>query len=142
MKKFTLIVMAMFISLGLFAHPDEPIPAEHSAFSWHTVTLVDYKTGTEETVRQLISKFESASEAAGTTAPVIYWFETGKYDLVITWNLEKSPSNDQWTWSPQGEDFWNALVAQEGSVEAARKIQNDYSALVASSVTNIARKAK
>ena len=142
MKKFTLIVMAMFISLGLFAHPDEPIPAEHSAFSWHTVTLVDYKTGTEEAARQLISKFASASEVAGTTAPVIHWFETGKYDLVITWNLEKSPSTNQWTWSPQGDDFWNALVAQEGSVEAARKVQNDYSALVASSVTNIARKAK
>jgi hypothetical protein len=103
---------------------------------------VDYKAGTEETARQLISKFTSASEAAGTPAPVIHWFENGKYDLVVTWTLKNSPSKEQWTWSPQGESFWNALVAQEGSVEAARKVQDDYNALVASSVTNISRKAK
>lgn len=142
MKKFTLFVCALFISAGLFAHPDEPIPKEQSNFSWHTVTLVDYKAGSQEAARQLITKFTSASESAGTPAPVIHWFENGKYDLVVTWNLNKSPAKDQWTWSPQGEDFWNALVTQEGSVQAARKVQDDYTALVASSVTNIARKAK
>lgn len=142
MKKFTLFLGALILSIGLFAHPDEPIPAEHANYSWHTVTLVDYKAGTEETARQLISKFTSASEAAGTPPPVLHWFEDGKYDLVVTWNLNESPANEQWTWSPQGEPFWNALVAQEGSVEAARKVQDDYNSLVASSVTNIARKAK
>ena len=142
MKNLSLLVSVLFISAGLFAHPDEPTPPNHSNYSWHTVTLVDYMPGTEESARQLIKKFESASAAAGTQVPVIHWFETGKYDVVVTWNLEKSPEKDQWTWSPDGESFWKALVAQEGSAEAARKIQDEYSALVASSVTNIARKAK
>ena len=142
MKNFAVFVSALFISAGLFAHPDEPIPSDPSSYSWHTVTVVDYKPGTEESARQLIKKFESASLAAGTALPVIHWFEKGKYDLVVTWNLEKSPENDKWIWSPEGEDWWKALVAQEGSAEAARKIQDEYSALVASSVTNIARKAK
>ena len=142
MKNLALLASVLFISAGLFAHPDEPTPSKHSNYSWHTVTLVDYMPGTEESARQLIIKFESASIAAGAQAPVIHWFETGKYDVVVTWNLEKSPEKDQWTWSPDGESFWKALVAQEGSAEAARKIQDEYSALVASSVTNIARKAK
>lgn len=142
MKNLAVFVSALFISAGLFAHPDEPIPSDPSSYSWHTVTLVDYLPGTEESARQLIKKFESASVSAGAAAPVIHWFETGKYDLVITWNLEKSPEKDQWTWSPDGESFLKALVAQEGSAEAARKIQDEYSALVASSVTRVARKAK
>jgi hypothetical protein len=142
MKNLAVFASALFISAGLFAHPDEPIPSDPSSYSWHTVTVVDYKPGTEESARQLIEKFESASLAAGTSSPVIHWFENGKYDLVVTWNLEKSPENDKWIWSPEGEDWWKALVAQEGSAEAARKIQDEYSALVASSVTNIARKAK
>ena len=142
MKKLTLYVSTLCISAGLFAHPDEPIPSKNANYSWHTVTVVDYKPGMEESARQLIQKFESASVAAGTAQPVIHWFETGKYDLVVTWNLDKSPANDKWAWSPEGEDWLNALVAQEGSVEAAQQIQNDYTALIASSVTKVARKAK
>jgi len=142
MKNLALFVSVLFLSAGLFAHPDEPIPSDPSSYSWHTVTVVDYKPGTEESVRQFIEKFESASLAAGTAAPVIHWFENGKYDLVITWKLEKSPTDDTWTWSPEGEDWLKALASQEGSVEAARKVQDDYQALIASSVTNISRKAK
>jgi hypothetical protein len=142
MKKFSLFVSALFIGAGLFAHPDEPVPPEDASYSWHTVTLIDYKPGTEESARRLVEKFESASKAAGTKAPVIHWFENGKYDLVVTWNLDKSPANDKWTWNPDSEEWWKALVAQEGSLEAARKVENEYNALVATSVTNVARKAK
>jgi hypothetical protein len=142
MKTFTLFVSLLFLSAGLFAHPDEPIPSDPSGYSWHTVIIVDYKPGTEESARQFIEKFKSASLAAGTAIPVIHWFENGKYDLVVTWNLDKSPSDDKWTWCPEGEDWLKALAAQEGSMEAARKVQEDYQALVASSVTNVARKAK
>ncbi len=142
MKKFAFYLATLFICTSLFAFPDEPIPIKHSSFSWHTVSVVDYKPGSVESAKQLIDKFESASLAAGTSTPVIHWFETGKYDLVITWNLEKSPEKDKWTWSPEGEDWWDALVAQEGSVEAARKVLEDYNAIVASSVTNVARKVK
>lgn len=141
MKRFTLIVSALLISAGLFARLDEPTSPKHSNYSWHTVTLVDYLPGTEETARQFIAKFETASVAAGTQVPVIHWFESGKYDLVITWNLESSPETDQWIWSPEGESFWKALAEQEGSMEAATKLQDEYRALVASSHTNIARRA-
>jgi hypothetical protein len=142
MKKILLFTFALFIGTGLFARPDEPVPTNHSSYSWHTVTLVDFKPGTEESAKQLIQKFESATSLAGTKKPSIHWFESGKYDLVITWNLENSPSNDKWTWSPEGEDWWKALVSQEGSAEAAEKLQEDYSSMVASSVTNVSRKAK
>jgi hypothetical protein len=142
MKKFLLFAFTLFIGAGLSARADEPVPSNHSSYSWHTVTLVDYKPGTEESVKQLIQKFESASLAAGTIKPQIHWFESGKYDLVITWNLQNSPASDQWTWSPEGEDWWTALVSQEGSEEAAKKVQEEYNSLIASSVTNVARKAK
>ena len=142
MKKFALFVSALVISAGLFAHPDEPTPPEHSSFSWHTVTLIDYKPGAEDSARELIKKFESATLSAGISLPVVHWFKNGKYDLVVTWTLDKSPESDQWTWSPDDENWWQALVAQEGSAEAASEVKNDYDALVASTVTKIARKAK
>ena len=69
-------------------------------------------------------------------------FEKGKYDLVLTWKLEKHPERDNWIWSPDGELWWEALVVQEGSEHAAQKVVEQYSQLVASTVTNVARKAR
>jgi len=142
MKKFILFVAPLLIGSLLYAYTEEPIPENNSDVTWHTITVVDYKPGTENTARELIKKFESASLAAGTLSPVIYWFETGKYDLVVTWELQEKPADKKWSWSPEGKLWWSALVAQEGSEEAAKQVQNNYNELIASAVTNVARKAK
>ena len=85
---------------------------------------------------------DAASEAAGTMLPEVYWFESGKYDLIVTWQLKDGEADFQGKWSPYGEPWWNALVQLEGSEEAAVKLQADYNDLIASSVTSIARRAK
>jgi len=57
--------------------------------------VIDYKPGTVETAKEIIWKFESASEAAGTPIPVIYWFESGKYDMVVTLELKNGPDDTE-----------------------------------------------
>ena len=142
MKKFIVFLAPLFISTLLSAHPEEPTPPVSTDVMWHTITVVDYKPGTVDEAKALIQKFETASETSGTTLPVIYWFESGKYDLVVTWKLKDGPADLKGKWSPDGETWWNALIAQEGSEEAAIKLQADYNELIASSVTSVARKAK
>jgi hypothetical protein len=142
MKKSIMLVIPLLVSALLFAYPEEPTEPKHSEVSWHSITVIDYKPGTENAARELILKFESASEKAGTSSPVIYWFKSGKYDLVVTWELKEGHVDFQGNWSPDGPEWWNALVEQEGSEEAARTLQSGYNELIASSVTNIARKAK
>jgi hypothetical protein len=142
MKKLVMLVVPLLISALLHAFPEEPTTSKKSDVSWHSITVIDYKPGTEDAARELIQKFESASEKAGTPSPVIYWFKSGKYDLVVTWELKDGPVDFQGSWSPDGAKWWSALVAQEGSEEAARKLQSGYNELIASSVTSIARKAK
>lgn len=142
MKKIFTLIVPLFLSALLFAHPDKPTPPLNSNVMWHTITVVDYKPGTENEAKALIQKFETASETAGASMPVIYWFESGKYDIVVTWMLPDGPANFQEYWSPDGAKWWNALIAQEGSEEAAIKLQAQYNELIASSVTRVARKAK
>ena len=142
MKKLFIFIVPLFISALLFAHPDEPTPPGNKDVLWHTITVVDYKPGTVDEAKACIQKFETASETSGTSLPVIYWFESGKYDLVVTWKLKDGPADLQGKWSPDGETWWNALVAQEGSKEAALKLQADYNELIASSITSVSRKAK
>lgn len=142
MKKFALVTASLILSALLYAHPDEPIPSNHSEVMWHSITVVDYKPGTVDAAKELIQKFEQASDRAGTPSPVIYWFDSGKYDLVVTWELKEGLVDNKESWSPEGAEWWNALVAQEGSEVAAKKLQTTYNDLIASSVTSIARKAK
>lgn len=142
MKKSIALLLPLFISALLLAHPDEPEAPVDADVMWHTITVIDYKTGTVDTAKEFIQKFEAASEKAGIAAPVIYWFESGKYDVVVTWKLQDGPADLQGKWNPAGETWWAALVEQEGSEEAALKLQSSYNELIASSHTSIARKAK
>ena len=142
MKKFFVLLAPLFLSAILSTQAEEPTPSVNTDVMWHTITVIDYKPGTTDAAKALIQKFESASENSGTILPEIYWFESGKYDLIITWKLQNGPADLQEKWSPAGDTWWNALVAQEGSEAAAKKLHADYYELVASSVTNVSRKAK
>jgi len=142
MKKYFIFIAALLASVHLFALQDEPVPSTDSNLLWHSITVIDYKPGTVETAKAIIQKFESASEVAGTPIPVTYWFKSGKYDLVVTLELKNGPDDTEGQWSPESVKWWNALVVQEGSEEAARKLHEEYNALVASSITSVACKAK
>lgn len=141
MKKIFTLITALLLSTALFARTDKPLPKADNKVGWHSVSMVDYKPGTLEDVKVLIQKFETASLSAGTVLPELYWFESGKYDLVLTWKLKDGESDFEGKWSPCGEPWWKALVEQEGSEEAARKLQADYNSLVESSHTTLARRA-
>lgn len=142
MKNILVVLALLFISTFLYASPDEPTPSKDSDVVWHSITVVDYKPGTTETAREIIQKYESASEVAGTPSPVIYWFESGKYDMVVTWELVNGPDDVDENWSPADQPWWTALVSQEGSEAAARQLLSDYEALIDSSVTNVSCKAR
>lgn len=142
MKKLLSTIVPLFLVALITVHAEEPASKKDKHFTWHSITMIEYKPGTLDEVKTLIQKFESASESAGTDVPDLYWFKSGKYDLVLTWKLEEGNTDFQGRWSPYGEPWWKALVEQEGSEEAAGKLQSHYNDLVASSVTTLARKAQ
>jgi hypothetical protein len=142
MKSTLVFIGSLLIGALLAAQAEEPQTSKKSGVVWHTITVVDYKPGTNDSALAIIQKFESATKTAGTSSPSIHWLESGKYDLVITWKLKDGPADLKGRWSPDGEAWWNALVAQEGSEEAAEKLQSDYNDLIDSSITSVARKAK
>jgi hypothetical protein len=143
MKKLFLLIPLLLMSALIFSHPpDEPNPAKISEVSWHSIRLVEFEAGSLDEVKKIIRKFESASEATGLSATSIRWFESGKYDLVVIWELDQKPIGSEWNWSPLADEWWNSLVTQEGSEEAALRIQDQYQSMVTSTVTNIARKSK
>lgn len=142
MKKILILMIPLFFGALLMAHTEEPTPSKNKGVLWHSITVIDLKPGTTGDVKALIEKFEAASESAGTAQAEIYWFESGKYDMIVTWKLNEEVSDFQGKWSPFGERWWNALVELEGSEDAAIKLQDDYNQLVATSLTSVARVAQ
>ena len=126
MKKLFAFIIPLVLTSLLSLLAEEPIPAKNNNVTWHSITMIEYKPGTVDEARILIQKFDAASEAAGTALPDTYWFESGKYDLIVTWKLNESNTDFEGKWSPHGETWWNALVELEGSEEAAAKLQTDY----------------
>jgi hypothetical protein len=141
MKKITLLLAIAFTGTILFAQSDEPAPKKHEG-TWHTLVFIDFKAGKAGDARKIIAKYVTASETAGTPEPQSYWMETGSYDMMLIWDLKEGPSDLEWSWSPDGVAWWNAFVAQEGSKEAAEKIQEEYTSLVSGSTSHIIRKEK
>lgn len=139
MKKIAFIVAAAFMATTIFAQSEEPAPKKHNA-SWHTLVFVDFKPGKTDEAKKIIAKFASAGATAGTPGPQQYWFVTGSHDMMLIWDLEGGPSDLEWSWSPNGVKWWNAFVEQEGSEEAAKKLQSKYSSMIASTKSQIIRK--
>lgn len=141
MKKIVPLLLVSFMCTVIYGQADGPKPEKYNDVVWHKVSVVDYKPGKVEEAKKIIAKFQSAAIAAGTPVPVEHWFETGKYDLMEIWELKDGSADLEWNWSPEEVKWWKALVAQEGSEEAAQKVRNDYNSLIASSTTNIARRS-
>ena len=141
MKKLTILVLVLFIGTAMYAQSEDPTPKKHDA-TWHQVVLISFKAGKVEEAKKLISKFASATENANTSKPQLFWFATGSYDMMLIWNMKSGSSDMEWSWSPDGVKWWKAFVAQEGSEVAANKVQTDYSALIASTTSQILRKDK
>ena len=142
MKKIFAFTLPLVLTALLSVHAEEPESPYKDNVAWHSIIMIDYKPGTVDEVKALIRKFETASEAAGTLVPEFYWFESGKYDLILTWKLKDGTVDFEGKWSPYGEPWWNALVKQEGSEEAANELQATYNNLIASSVTSVARQVQ
>jgi len=140
MKKLTLLLL--FIGMGTFlmAQSDEMKPKKYENSSWHQMVCVKFKAGKVGEARKLIEKYVTAGETAGTPAPQTFWFVTGPYDMLLIWDFENGPSDLEWQWDANGIKWWKAFIEQEGSEEAAQKIQEEYNALVAGSKSEIVRK--
>ena len=134
----TLAVIAaasLFCSTAAVAQQDDdggPLTQGDDAV-YISITFVDYKPGKRSDALQIIDEhFAPASEAAGLQGPMAIHFQTGQWDAAFHWRLENGMVDLEWFRSPDDVEWMEAMVAQEGSEDAAE-------AIIASYVEKIAR---
>ena len=133
------ITFALFLGSSLaLAQDDEGPLTQGDDAVYVSVTYVDYKPGMREDALALIAEhFAPAGKAAGTRAPVAIHFQTGKWDAAFHWRLEGGMADLEWYTSPNDIKWMEALVAQEGSKEAADALIASYRSMVAQTLTNV-----
>ena len=100
--------------------------------------MVDYKSGMRTEALELIAEhFMPAGEAAGLPGPVAIHFQTGEWDAAFHWRLEGGMADLEWYTSANDIKWMEALVAQEGSKEAADALIASYRSMVAQTLTNV-----
>ena len=142
MKKLSLLfVLVMLLGTATFAQ-DEMKSKKYENVEWYQVVLIDFQQGKVGAAQSIIDKFEAAGAEAGTPGPELYWLSTGEYDAMAIWKLEEGPSDLEWQITPDDVKWWDALVKQQGSEEAAQKLQQEFGSLVVGSTSYLSRKEK
>ncbi|WP_346860497.1 hypothetical protein [uncultured Draconibacterium sp.] len=140
MKKLLLASAIVLFCVTFTMAQDDLKPAKYENVTWHNIVKVDFKPGQVARAKEIIKIYETAGAEAGTTGPEKFWFETGKYDLMLIWKMENGPSAMEWQRSENNIKWRNALIQQLGSEEKMQELQKEYSSLISSSTNDICRK--
>ncbi|MGQ7867817.1 hypothetical protein [Sunxiuqinia sp. sy24] len=140
MKKVNLfVILLLFVASGLFAQ-NEIKPAKFENVSWHEVVLIDFKPGTIERAKEIIELYKAAGAAAQVPGPETHWFMTGEYNMMLIWTMKGGPADMEWRRSPDGVKWWSEFIRQQGSKEAAKVLQKEYTSLIQKATSYITRK--
>ncbi|MCY1722607.1 hypothetical protein OU798_19815 [Prolixibacteraceae bacterium Z1-6] len=140
MKKLLAVTTVLLLVATIAMAQDDMKPVKHENVTWHNVVKVDFKPGQVWRAKEIIKIYEAAGAEAGTPGPEKFWFETGKYDLMLIWKMEDGPSDMEWRRSERNIKWRKALIEQLGSEEKVKELQQEYSGLISSSTNEICRK--
>lgn len=140
MKKLSLLLVVLFLGSSVVSAQEDAKPAKFENVTWHNVVMVNYKSGKNTRVKEIIKIYQAAGAEAKTKGPEIHWFSTGEYDAMFIWTLEGGPSDLEWYRNSDDIKWRAAIVKQLGSEEAVNKLNEEYSSLVSSSTSYISRK--
>ncbi len=104
------------------------------------VVYINFKPGKRTRAMEIINEyFVPASEAAGTAGPLqVIHFDTGRFDMVILWEMEGGFDDLMWYVSPDSLKWFAALSEIAGGEEEAGAIWGEYISYVANSHNEVA----
>lgn len=133
-------VATLAFAVPAFGQDDDGGPVKQGDdAAYIQATAVKFKPGKRERAMELIAEyFVPASEKAGLAGPeMVLHMQTGRWDLVIVWNLEGGMADLEWYRSPDDIKWFEALSEIAGGEEEAGKIWGEYISTVADSISEV-----
>ena len=147
LKKNTMAVVTSLAMAGVafsgasFAQDDDDdgtIRLENATIV--SVVHVAFKPGKRARAMEIINEhFAPAGQAAGLPGPLYaIHMSTGKWDMILAWEMEGGFDDLMWVRSPNDVTWFNSLTEQEGSAEAAQALLEEYISSIASRYEEVA----
>lgn len=138
-----LSVLALLIALAFSTSPavaqeDDNTPKKYENVDWNNVVLVNFKPGKADRAIEIISQhFMKASEAAGTSMPVLVEMQSGEWDMMLIWTMKEGPASMEWERSPDNVKWRQAMMEQMEGEEEMADLWDEYTSLIANSTSYI-----
>jgi hypothetical protein len=140
-----LIAVLCILAIVAFVFPaasqaqQENKPMRYENVTWKTITYVKFLPGKRNKALAIIrDHFMKAGQTAGTPGPTMYEMRSGKWDLVLVWDMKEGVESLTWERSPDGAAWFKALSDQEGGAEKAQALYDKYYSMVAEGHSEIA----
>ncbi len=131
---------AMMFALPASAQDDDggPITQGEDA-SYVEATAIKFRSGKRERSMEIIGEyFAPAAEKAGVAAPaMVLHMQTGRWDMVVIWDLEGGMADLEWYRTPNDIKWFEALVELAGGEDEANAIWQEYVTSIADSTTEV-----
>ncbi len=139
MKSASILVSLLLVSAACLAQQPKKIDNPR----WKQVVSVKFHEGKMDRAMTIIKDyFEAAAKKANTSTPeMALRMATGKWDLVIIWNMKGGVDDLNWETSAEDVAWMKALGELAGGPDKGKAILEEYLSLIKESNSEIARMA-
>ena len=137
MKSATLLISLLLISAACFAQQPKKIDNPR----WKQIVSIKFHEGKVDRAMTIIKDyFEPSAKKANTSTPeMALRMATGKWDLVLVWNMKGGVEELNWEMSAEDVAWMKALGELAGGPEKGKAILDEYLSLIRESNSELAR---
>ncbi|MFQ3213644.1 MAG: hypothetical protein ACJAT1_000655 [Marivirga sp.] len=108
---------------------------------WKQIVYIKFEAGKYDEAMKIVNDYYmKASDKAGVPGPeMALEMRSGKWDMMIIWNMEGGISDMNWEVSPNNIKWKKALNEIAGGEEETKEIMKNYIDMVKDSYSEIAR---
>ena len=137
-KSFALAALAALCvpTAPAFAQELKAERAQNVRYWW--VEMVKFLPGKRERAGELVEQYFAPTDKEMGGQVIDIHMTTGEWDFITLFPMTGGPADISWLTSPDEVKFMNLLAKRVGSMEAAKKLTDEWDTLVAKRVVNVA----
>lgn len=142
MKMFkTTIALLVFLIAGNLSFAQEMKAEKYENPQWVTMASIKFKPMKKDAAMEIIHNyFAKADEDAGIDAPTAYHFVTGKYDMLVVWEMPEGVETLNYRMTPEDAKWMNSMAKIAGGQDKAMAKLDEFMTYVETWDNSIARK--
>lgn len=142
MKSLKILLAGLFLmSTMQFASAQEMTAKKYENPNWVHMVYIKYKPMKKSPAMSVVEEyFVKADQNAGINPPTVYHFATGKYDMLVVWEMKEGVETLNYEMTPDDVKWMQEMAKIAGGQDKAMSKMEEFYSYVEDWETSIARK--